>query len=277
MSVKALTTLIRERTDQIGDEAKALALEVNEQQAAEPHVESLRAEIRNIARSEIGHLFKLPAEDKVGDDHHDGIAVSVLELPKAIEEGAVVCFCLPTLQFPSLAKVLGKVVINDFKAVADAQLGKAEAERRPMYAIFDEFSVFAGEQVLNVINMGRSAGVHAVLATQSVADLGRATPETPDHFIRQVVSSCNNYLVHRLNAPEDAKMVAELIGTKDGIEHTAQIDGMGATGLGSVHRAKTFIVHPDEIKQLPRGQAIFVNKTIGTIQRIKVRLGRIAS
>lgn len=72
-------------------------------------------------------------------------------------------------------------------------------------------------------------------------------------------------------------MVAELIGTKDGIEHTAQIDGMGATGLGSVHRAKTFIVHPDEIKQLPRGQAIFVNKTIGTIQRIKVRLGRIAS
>ena len=277
MSVKALSTLIRERTDQIGDEAKALALEVNEQQAAEPHVESLRAEIRNIARSEIGHLFKLPAEDKVGDDHHDGIAVSVLELPKAIEEGAVVCFCLPTLQFPSLAKVLGKIVINDFKAVADAQLGKAEAERRPMYAIFDEFSVFAGEQVLNVINMGRSAGVHAVLATQSVADLGRATPETPDHFIRQVVSSCNNYLVHRLNAPEDAKMVAELIGTKDGIEHTAQIDGMGATGLGSVHRAKTFIVHPDEIKQLPRGQAIFVNKTIGTIQRVKVRLGRIAS
>ena len=40
--------------------------------------------------------------------------------------------------------------------------------KNPVYVIFDEFSVFAGEQVLNVINMGRSAGIHAVLNTFSV-------------------------------------------------------------------------------------------------------------
>ena len=130
----------------------------------------------------------------------------VLELSSAIAAGAVVYFCLPALQFPALAKTLGKVVINDLKSAANEQLGRPESARRPIYTVFDEFSVFAGEQVLNVINMGRSAGIHAVLATQSVADLGRATPETPDHFTRQVFSSCNNYLVHRLNAPEDAQL-----------------------------------------------------------------------
>ncbi len=166
-------------------------------------------------------------------------------------------------------------MINDLKSGANEQLFRAESARRPIYAVFDEFSVFAGEQVLNVINMGRSAGLHAVLATQSVADLGRATPETPDQFTRQVFSSRNNYLVHRLNAPKDAQLVAELIGTRDGVEHTAQIDGMGATGLGSARRTKSFVVHPDVIKQLPRGKAIFVNKNMGDVRRIRVRLGAI--
>ena len=264
---------------------KALMDEVEEQVEAEKHAENVRSEIRNLARSEIGHLFvtETASAPRIKNSPTRPVAVTriqwhltILELPAAIAAGAVVYFCLPTLQFPALAKTLGKVVINDLKAAAHEQLAKPEAARLPIYAVFDEFSVFAGEQVLNIINMGRSAGIHAVLATQSVADLGRATPETPDHFTRQVFSSCNNYLVHRLNAPEDATLVAELIGTRDGIEHTAQIDGMGATGVGSVRRAKNFLIHPDIIKQLPRGEAVFVNKNVGIVQQIKVRLGSIA-
>jgi len=187
----------------------------------------------------------------------------------------VVIFSLPALQFPALADTLGKLVINDLKAVAHEQLAKPTAQRLPIYAVFDEFSVFAGEQVLNVINMGRSAGLHAVLATQSVADIGRAVPMTPDHFIRQVFSSCNSYLIQRLNAPEDAVLVAEAIGTKESFTHTAQIGEAGSTGWGSVRRTRSFVVHPDTIKQLPRGEAIFVNKTKGAVQRVKVRHGRI--
>jgi len=135
--------------------------------------------------------------------------------------------------------------------------------------------VFAGEQVLNVINMGRSAGLHAVLATQSVADIGRAVPMTPDHFIRQVFASCNNYLIQRLNAPEDAVTVAELIGTKASFSHTAQIGEAGSTGWGSVRRTRSFQVHPDQIKQLKRGEAVFVNKTKGTLNQLQVRYGAI--
>jgi len=35
-----------------------------------------------------------------------------------------------------------------------------------VFMIFDEFSVFAGGQVLNLVNMGRGKGVHAVFGTQ---------------------------------------------------------------------------------------------------------------
>ena len=111
--------------------------------------------------------------------------------------------------------------------------------------------MFAGEQVLNLINQGRGAGVRAVLATQSVADIGRTVTNGPDHFIRQVVTNCNSYLIHRLHAAEDVTAIVETIGTKDAVEHTAQIDMLGSTGLGSARQTKTFQVHPDEIKQLP--------------------------
>jgi hypothetical protein len=269
LSTGRLQALIRKRERRLGKAAMALTEEVDEQVEAERQAEGLRAEIRNLARTEIGPLFDTTAKAE------DAPPPEVLELPKALAEKAVVYFCLPALQFPALAKTFGKVVINDLKAAAHDQYVET-GEARPIYTVFDEFSVFAGEQVINVVNQGRGFGIHAVLATQSVADLGRATPDTPDHFTRQVLSACNTYLVHRLNAPEDAKQVAELIGTKDGIEHTAQIDMIGATGLGSVRRTKGFIIHPDVIKQLPRGEAVFVNKNRGLVRRIRVRLGRIA-
>ena len=277
MSVQALSALVKEHTEILGKRTKPLAFEIGAQKAAEAHVESVHAEIRNLAWSEIGFLFDVGIADGIDASRSLDCGVSsILELPKAIEERAIVYFCLPTLQFPALARSLGKLVINDLKASAQEQSEKPGAARAPIYAVFDEFSVFAGDQVLNVINMGRSAGIHAVLATQSVADLGRATPDTPDHFTRQVISSCNNYLVHRLNAPEDATLVAELIGTEDGIEHTVQIDGLGMTGMGSVRRTRNFLIHPDRIKQLPRGHAIFLNKSSGEVREIRVRLGKIA-
>lgn len=145
----------------------------------------------------------------------------------------------------------------------------------PFTTVFDEFSVFAGDQVLNLINQGRGAGVRAVLATQSVADIGRAVANGPDHFIRQVFASCNSYLIQRLNADDDVTAMVELIGTRDTIEHTAQVDLLGATGLGSTRRTKSFTVHPGIIKQLPVGEAVFVNKSRRQVQQILVRFGRI--
>ena len=119
--------------------------------------------------------------------------------------------------------------------------------------------------------------MRAVLATQSVADLGRAVTVGPDHFTRQVFGSCNSYIIHRLNAAEDAMCVVDTIGTEDRIEHTAQVDHIGSTGLGSVRKVKAFIVHADDIKNQPMGRAVFVSKIDGNrVQRIFVRRGRIA-
>ena len=281
MSTKKLRGLIEAQAGDLPD-ARCLTEKVRQQEAAEEHIESLSAEIRNLADSEIGHLFDTQAVGRGARSGHDHDASranrpAALELLRAIEEKAVVYFCLPALQFPALAETLGKLIINDLKAAVAAQLTKPEAHRPRIYTVFDEFGVFAGEQVLNLINMGRSAGVHAVLASQSVADLGRAVQDSPDHFIRQVFGSCKTYIIHQLNAADDVIAMVETIGTEDSTEYTAQIDSLGTTGVGAARRAKVFRVHPDSIKTLAMGEAIFFNKNKNQVRHLLARFGRIAA
>lgn len=264
MSMEKLAELVEDQGDSLPDHERYLDA-IAKREAAEEHVQSLKEEIWTLAESEIGHLFDT---DRCPRDR-------LLELLPAIEEQAVVYFCLPALQFPALARLIGRLVINDLKSAAAAQVAKPRHARMPFTTVFDEFSVFAGDQVLNLINQGRSAGVRGVLATQSVADIGRAVANGPDHFIRQVFASCNSYLIQRLNADDDVTAMVELIGTRDTIEHTAQVDLLGATGLGSARRTKSFTVHPDIIKQLRVGEAVFVNKNQNTTKHILVRHSRI--
>ena len=146
------------------------------------------------------------------------------------------------VRFPSFSKVLGKLVINDLKAVIDRR-GNND---KPVFAIFDEFSVFAGDQALNLVNMGRGKGVHAVFGTQGLADLDRVDVG----FKSQVLNCTNTLICHRLNDQESAEAIASWVGTKDAFTVTAQINSQQAqAGIGSVRVNKEFVVHPDMIKQ----------------------------
>ena len=261
LSFERLIGLISEQGDNLPD-ADVLLGDIEKRREIEEDVSSLRNQLWTLAESEFGHLF----------DTVDGPAdAPILELVPAIEANAVVYFCLPALAFPVVADRIGKIVISDLKAYASSQLDKVKSERLPFYTIFDEFSVFAGEQVLNLIKIGRGAGVHALLATQSIADIGRAVTNGPEHFISQVLNDCNSYMIHRINAADDVTTIVETIGTQDAVVHTAQIDMLGSTGMGSARQTKAFKVHPDEIKELLTGEAVFVNKNDNTLHRLLVR------
>src|SRR5262249_28302749 len=118
-------------------------------------ITGLQAHLNILINSELGRYF-----DKTEQS---------FSLTDVINQQAIVYFALPALRFPSFAKVLGKLVINDIKAVIDRE----RDYRGPVFTVFDEFSVFAGEQVLNLVNMGRGKGVHAIFGTQGLADLDK--------------------------------------------------------------------------------------------------------
>lgn len=260
LDLKKLKALVREHESKIPN-AQGLMDELNHQDQASKSIESLVSEIRNFTSSEIGPLFKTE-EGK-----------PVLTLSDVLANNGIAYFCLPALEFPSMSKTLGRLIINDLKATMAQQL--SSGTKNKVYVIFDEFSVFAGEQVLNVINMGRSAGIHAVLSTQSLSDIASGRKENADHFINQVASNCNNFILHRQNSPDDAEKLAEMMGTRNTLEYTAQVSQSGPTNMGTVRRTRGFIAHPDEIKSLQTGEAFFFSKENNKISKIKARRSQI--
>ena len=164
-------------------------------------------------------------------------------------------------------------MVNDLKNAAGEQIGKDERDRLPVNSILEEFSVVAGEQVNFPIHQGRNADMHPMFAVQSATDIDRAVTNRPDDFLRQMFANGSKNSIQRLNAAEDVTTMVELIATDDAFEHTAQVDSLGATGLGSARHTKAFVMYPDVIKRLPRGEAPLVRKNRDAVQEILVRLG----
>jgi GTPase SAR1 family protein len=213
-------------------------------------ITGLQAHLNLLIHSSMGEYFQV-------DDQ-------TFTLEKIIQDNAIAYFSLPALRYPSFSKVLGKLVINDIKATIE----RNEANKR-VFMVFDEFSVFAGDQVLNLVNMGRGKGVHAVFGTQGIADLNTVNI----NFKSQMLNCANTIICHRLNDQESAETVAGWMGTKDTFNVTAQYDPKNTSGsLGSVRSDKAYVIHPESIKQkLNTGEAYVVSK-VGKFEWDKVKV-----
>lgn len=194
-----------------------------------------------LVESQIGHLFA----------DEPGRTISLID---TIQKSGVAVFSLDSLAYPLYSQLLGRLVINDLKAVAS----RRRKEDRLAMLVFDEFNVFASRPVVDMINKTRSKRFGAMIATQSLADLDVVAPALK----KQIVQNCNTVIIQRQNDPEDAEVLAAVIGTEDTWQMTHQHDtSQGATGMGSARLVKEFVVHPDGIKQLKTGEAIIVRKT----------------
>jgi hypothetical protein len=74
------------------------------------------------------------------------------------------------------------------------------------------------------------------------------------------LGNTNIKIIHRQDVPVSAELLSSLIGTRDDITITMQVNEISPTGMGTVKEEKSFIVHPDEIKRLKRGEAFVVRK-----------------
>ena len=204
--------------------------------------ESASARFSTIAESEAGQIFE-----------ENGI-----DIYTAIQERAVVLFVLNPLLYPELSPLVGRMVLIDAKQ-AVSKCFNSPLERG--FFIFDEISSYASPALIDLINKSRSANITCILATQSLSDLDYSVDKT---FREQVIENCNNFIVLRQNSATNAEAWAGILGTRQSVEVTYQIEQQSrvtnTTGLGSAKRVREFLYHPDEIKSLTTGKAIFLSK-----------------
>ncbi|MDR1463886.1 MAG: type IV secretion system DNA-binding domain-containing protein [Oscillospiraceae bacterium] len=182
---------------------------------------------------------------------------SGIDIYTALQENAVILFILNPLLYPETSPLIGNLIIIDSKK-AVSHFYK-EKKKRILY-IMDEINTYASGALLDLVNKSRSANVTCVLATQSLSDLGYVS----EQFTEQVIENCNNYIVLRQNSSVNAEHWANVIGTRETLQATYQITGESgeaqSTNLGSLRKTREYLYHPDDIKLLGTGQAIFVSR-----------------
>ncbi|HHY80286.1 MAG TPA: DUF853 family protein [Thermoanaerobacter sp.] len=234
------------------EEAKKLVregeMDKNEYEAFYDMIDNAKKDIAGLV-----NRLAVFSESEIGELLSDTEDEGTIDLIKCIEENAVVFFSLDALRFSEYSRLLGRLIVIDLKTTAARMFGS----NKKVFTIFDEFGVFAGPQVTDFINKSRAAGFHVILSTQELADL---RIEGKTELMEQILGNTNVKIVHRQDVPVSAELLSSLIGTKDDITVTMQVNEISPTGMGTVKEEKSFIVHPDEIKRLKRGEAFVVKK-----------------
>ncbi|WP_286154733.1 type IV secretory system conjugative DNA transfer family protein [Thomasclavelia cocleata] len=224
---------------------------VNMAESVAKIVEGTVARFALLAESDIGMLFT-----------DDGI-----DIPTALNEKAIILFVLNPLVYPEMSPLFGRLITIDAKQGVSSLFHKRFS--RTFY-LFDEVSIYMSRDLLLLVNLSRSANITSILATQSLSDL-----DSVDESLRkQIIESCNNYIVMRQNEPSNAEVWATTLGTRNTIDMTYQVkksrDTRDNTGLGTAKIVKEFLYHPDIIKNLKTGEAIYMSKDLNIHYQIKV-------
>lgn len=184
------------------------------------------ARFSTIAESELGELF----------------SDTGIDIATALQEKAIILFILNPLIYPEISPSFGRLVLIDSKKAISQRF---QTQKRTFF-LFDEINVYASKTLIDLVNKSRSANVTCVLATQSLSDLASAEDED---FTQQIIENCNNYLVLRQNSAVNSENWANILGTRQTMEVTYQLQQKGLdttqTGFGSARRVWTIVNKQD--------------------------------
>jgi len=209
--------------------------------------ESAAARFATIKESNLGQIF-------------DGNGIDIYT---ALEENAVILFILNPLLYPEMSPLIGNLIIIDSKKAVSKFF---EHKKKHIFYIFDEVNVYASKSLLDLVNKSRSANITCILATQSLSDLDTVS----EQFKEQIIENCNNYIALRQNSSVNAEHWASIFGTRETMQATYQIKEGESTELGSLRKTREFIYHPDDIKLLKAGTAIFLSRDNMKHTKVKV-------
>ena len=188
------------------------------------------------------------AESDVGRwlDPQTPTGLPPLDLLEAIRERAVVLFSLDADRRPLLASMLGAAVVGDLVSCVAA----LQVEPVPCLVAIDEFSAVSAEHVSRLFGRARSAAVSLLLGTQELSDLRVAGRSG---LLEQVLGNVGAVVAHRQIVPGSADLLSGVAGTRGGWSASVRPDG-SATRM----RVREYVIHPDQIKGLPRGCAAVI-------------------
>jgi hypothetical protein len=252
-TVKKLKNLEKEEADNIKEYINGL------DKGHKDAIDGLKDRLALLTESDVGELFK----DREG--------AKTIDLLEAVKAKRVAMLSLSGLSYSSFTPALGAMIVEDLKSVASALVESGREDY--IYVILDEFNLFAGEQVVNMINKSRAAGFCCFIATQELADLSAAGGE---ELVGQVIGNTNVKIVHRQDVPDSAEYLSNVVGTHKVLVKTTMTEekllGNMSKLMGTVREDEELVIHPNVLKNLRQGEAMLIKKIPdNTVVKTQVR------
>lgn len=201
-------------------------------------------------------------------DTYAGQAISNegLSLEQAITNGDIVCMSLDAAQTPETARAIGRLAIQDANATLARLFAKGWSKHHICPIVLDEFGALQSAKVADLYARARSAGAALILTGQDAqADLNSVN----ENFAHIVQTNANIWFILRQTRAGAAEQISRDIGSHSKWKETIQTndtwDPLGgihaASGVSSLREVEEFIIHPNQLKNLPQGSAYAVIKT----------------
>jgi hypothetical protein len=188
-----------------------------------------------------------------------------------IESNSCAYFGLSVQGYGETAKTIGKIFLGEAQIVShNLGLLRKTSEssfKKPINLIIDEAGAILFANFINLLNKGRSSGFQILLSVQTLSDLEQIDPI----FKKQVLANCGNLIIFHQPLNEDAQEMADSIGTFDSMAVTNVTEDGDKTNMGTIKADKSYIVHPQHIKDLKLGQCIICTRNNHSVNLVNVK------
>ena len=226
-------------------------------QNTKTNIEGLKTDLALWVNSDIGEILTRPDSSSVLD---------------WIMGRKIVYINLSTLAFEETSRRFGRLILQDLKSAFQAIQALPDVERVPANVYVDEFASVASSGFIELLSKARSSNVAITVAYQSLGDLQAVSPFFPG----QVLDNTTNKFIFRVDSPDTSDFFARLIGTRAAkkITHQTQnhlLTGPRHTGVGTLTEVEEFMVSPNELRRLSRGECVLLSKEPFQVSKVKLK------
>lgn len=214
---------------------------------AKKNLVGLQSDLENICRCSLGANLKA-SEDS-----------SLLDM---IMQNKFIYFQMNSMLDTSSSRIIGKLLLKDLIFQVGVEFLKTNPSLN-CTLIVDEFAEFATDSFSQLINRCRGAKLQIILAHQSSGDLDKIST----YFSNQIEANTGNKIIFGTALHEDAEKFSKYLGTRTTQKTTQQTNkdilfGNVESDKGSIRDVEEFVVHPNELKKLKRGQAVVIKRLV---------------
>ncbi len=185
-----------------------------------------------------------------------------IDLLRAYQKNQICYFALDLQKYADTSRRLGRMIIQDIRAVSSYIQAHIPEHRRHFFPVFiDDASSFLDLNFIEFLSKCRASGFAVTMLHQSLGDL---VFRGVSNFQQQVMENTNIKIILRQDDPQSVEKLTKIGGTRRTIIPTYQTEekiiGKGFTGTGSIREGQTFRIEPDLIRELKRGEAVIICK-----------------